>query len=136
MNKKLVFKTRPSSIVALCIISESEIVKAIPDYSYELEKTKKFLLILHSLGMDISRPIIRQDAIQHRNRLNEVVICSRWVGEERVDESWLMSGYASTEARDKATGSKILEDLYRSKHMTEDAQRTLEDRDRYNKVED
>ena len=136
MNKKLVFKTRPSSIVALCIVSESEIAKVIPDYSFKLEGTSNFLSMLHSLGMDTLRPFIRQDAIQHRNRLNEVVVCSRWVGEERIDESWLLSGYASTEAKDKATGSKILEDLYRSKHMTEDAQRTLEDRDRYNKSED
>jgi hypothetical protein len=132
MAKKMKFPPRPSSIVALCIISESEIIKVMPDYNCEFENNEtKFKLFLYSLGMDITRPYQRQDAIQHRNRFNEIVVCSRWVGEERVDEAWIYSGYASREAIDKASGSKILEDLYRSRYMTEDAQAMLESRDRY-----
>ncbi len=136
MNKKLVFPPRPSSIVALCIISESEIVKVMPNYSCEFEDEVAFNLFLHSVGMDIERPFYRQDGLQHRNRMNEVVVCSRWVGEERLDEAWLRSGYASKEAIDKASGSKILEDLYRSRNLTEDAQAALEARDRYNEVKE
>jgi hypothetical protein len=132
MNKKMVFPPRPSSIVALCIISESEIIKVMPNYSCEFETDEKFNAMLNSLGMDTDRPFFRQDGLQHRNRLNEVVVCSRWVGEERLDEQWLLSGYASKEAIDKASGSKILEDLYRSRNLTEDAQASLEARDRYN----
>lgn len=136
MNKTLKFPVRPSSIVALCIISESEIAKVIPDYSYKLEENEtKFKLFLYSLGMDISRPFQRQDGLQHRNRFNEIVVCSRWVGEERIDEEWINSKYASKEAKDKASGSRILEDLYRSRYLTEDGQALLEQRDKYFKEE-
>jgi hypothetical protein len=122
---------KPTVIVALCIISESEIAKVIPDYSCSLEqeKTEEFRRLLYSLGMDTSKIYSRQDAVQHRNRFNEVVVCSRWVGEERVDKQWISSGYASKEARDKASGSKILESLYRERCLTEDAQQMLEQRD-------
>lgn len=124
-------RQRPSAIVADIIISESEIAKVLPDYSYELEEKdpEKFKELMHSLGMDVNQIYIRQDAIQHRNRFNEVVVCSRWVGRQRLDDTWLSSGYASKEAIDKASGSKILESLYREKCLTEDAQRVLEEKD-------
>lgn len=124
---------RPSNISALCIISESELTTIVENYSCEFENSgKEFLDILFSLGLDISRPFQRQDGLTHRNRFNEIVICSRWVGQERIDDDWIKSGYASKEAIDKADGSKMLEDLYRSKNLTEDAQAMLESRDRYN----
>jgi hypothetical protein len=135
MNKKLKFPPRPSAIVALCIISESEITKVMPNYSAEFENEEiKFKSFLYSLGMDINKPYQRQDGLQHRNRLNEIVVCSRWVGEERVDEAWINSGYASKPAIDKASGSKLTEDLYRARYETEDAQAILEARDRYNTI--
>ena len=37
MNKKLKFPPRPNAIVALCVISESEIVRVMPNYSAEFE---------------------------------------------------------------------------------------------------
>lgn len=124
-------RQRPSAIVADIIISESEIAKVMPEYSYELEEKEpeKFKEIMYSLGMDVNQIYLRQDAIQHRNRFNEVVVCSRWVGRERIDNDWLTSGYASKQAIDKASGSKILESLYREKCLTEDAQRVLEEKD-------
>ena len=135
MNKKLKFPPRPSAIVALCIISESEITKVMPNYSAEFENEEiKFKSFLYSLGMDINKPYQRQDGLQHRNRLNEIVVCSRWVGEERIDEAWIHSGYASKPAIDKASGSKLTEDLYRARYETEDAQAILEARDRYNTI--
>lgn len=123
---------RSSAIVAMVIVSESELAKVIPDYNYKLEQEQedKFEAILAGLGMDVSKPYLRQDGLQHRNRFNEVVVCSRWLGYERQDQDWIKSGYASKEAIDKATGSKILDDLYRSKYLTEDAQAVLEARDR------
>lgn len=127
--------TRVSTIVALCIVSESEIAKVIPDYDCSMEKTARFKQILFELGMDVTKPITRQDGLQHRNRLNEVVVCSRWIGDERIDADWISSGYASREAVDKASGSKMLEDLYRSKFLTEDTQAILEARDQYSKQE-
>ena len=129
MNKKT---TRPNAIVALCIISESEIVKVMPNYSSEFEhRDEEFKNFLYSLGMNVDRPYQRQDGLQHRNRFNEVVVCSRWVGEERLDEAWIKNGYASRSAIDKASGSKLTEDIYRARYETEDAQALLESRDKY-----
>jgi hypothetical protein len=129
MNKK---PTRPNAIVALCIISESEIIRVMPNYSAEFEfKDEEFKDFLYSLGMDVDKPYQRQDALQHRNRFNEIVVCSRWVGNSRLDEKWINSGHASREAIDKASGSKLTEDLYRARYETEDAQAMLESRDRY-----
>lgn len=133
MNKKLTFPPRPNAIVALCIVSESEIVKVMPNYSAEFENEEiKFKSFLYSLGMDTDKPFERQDGLQHRNRFNEIVVCSRWVGSERTDEAWIYSGYASKAAIDKASGSKLTEDVYRSRYETEDAQAMLEARDKYN----
>lgn len=130
MNKKPT--TRPNAIVALCIISESEIIKVMPNYSSEFEdRDEQFKNFLYSLGMNVDRPYQRQDALQHRNRFNEIVVCSRWVGEERLDEAWIKSGYASRPAIDKASGSKLTEDIYRARYETEDAQALLESRDKY-----
>lgn len=130
MNKKIT--TRPNAIVALSIISESEIVKVMPNYSSEFEhKDEEFKDFLYSLGMNVDRPYQRQDGLQHRNRFNEIVVCSRWVGEERLDTHWIKSGYASRPAIDKASGSKLTEDIYRARYETEDAQALLEARDKY-----
>ena len=62
---------------------------------------------------------------------NQIVVCSRWVGEERLDSAWIKSGYASRPAIDKASGSKLTEDIYRARYETEDAQALLESRDKY-----
>ena len=108
-----------------------------PNYSAEFESDDaSFKRFLFSLGMDTNKPYQRQDGLQHRNRFNETVVCSRWVGEERIDEDWINTGYASKEAIDKASGSRILEDIYRSKDLTEDAQALLEARDKYNEVKE
>lgn len=124
---------RSSMIIAQVIISESEISKVNLGYtaSFETENPHSFRTILWELGMDADKGYQRQDAIWHRNRLNEVVLCSRWIGQERQDEEWINSGYASKEAKDKYSGSKILEDLYRERSATQDTQDYLESRDKY-----
>lgn len=127
---------RPNAIVALCIISESELVKVLPNYTAEQSDLPSFKELLWSLGLDIQRPYQRQDGLQHRNRFNELVVCSRWVGEERIDPDWLKQGYASKEAIDKASGCRILEDIYRRKYLTEDTQALLEARDKYTKIDE
>lgn len=132
-KRKMVFPPRPNLIVAHVIISESEIVKVLPDYKANLEydEPAKFKLMMYQLGADVSKPYERQDCIQHRNRFNEIVICSRWVFESRLDEEWINSGYASKEAKDKVSGSKLIEQIYREKGLTEDIQQSLASRDRY-----
>lgn len=132
-RKKLVFPNKPNLIVATVIISESEIKKVLPTYDSSLEESSPttFKLMMYKLGADITKNYERQDFIQHRNRFNEVVTCSRWVFQERLDEQWIKSGHASREAIHKAGGSKLIEQLYREKGLTEDIQQALEARDRY-----
>jgi len=128
---------RQSAIVATVIISESELIQALPDYQPEdeINKPQQFKQLLHGLGMDTTQAYVRQDNLKHRNRLNQVVHCNRWLGEERLDKQWINSGYASVEAKDKASGSFMLESLYREKMHTTDAQEYLESKDRYTKVD-
>jgi hypothetical protein len=134
-NTKSNKKTRPNAIVALCIVSESEIIKVLPDYSSEFENREyEFKEFLYSLGLDVYKPYVRQDGLQHRNRFNEIVICSRWVGSERLCADWVQSGHASRAAIDKASGSKLTEDIYRARYETEDAQNLLEARDKYTTI--
>lgn len=108
-------------IIALCIISASELAKVIPDFSYSKseENPQWFLDLLYGLGMDTTAPIERQETIQHKNRCNEIVVCDRWVGYERTDSEWIVSGYASQEAKDKAMNNRLIEDLYRRKGLAE-----------------
>lgn len=129
---------RASAIVAQVIVSESELDMIIPNYTSDYEDTHKvdFLEVLFNLGMDISKGYNRQDNLMHRNRLNKIVICNRWVGESRIDPEWINSGYASREAKDKYCGSKILEDLYRERNETRDTQDYLEGRDKYAVVDE
>lgn len=127
-----------SAIVALSYISESELSKIIKNYNsnYETEYPLAFKQTLWELGLDSSQEYLRQDFIRHRNKLGESVLCSRWVGNERQDKEWIESGYASREAIDRDKNNKLLDDIYRARNLTQDAQDRLEYRDRFDKVED
>lgn len=130
--------TKYNKIAAFRFVSESELAVAIDNFSKDLEELEpdKFYKILYDLGVDISRPVERQDGLYHRNMFNKVVLCSRYVGYERLDSEWINSGYASQEAKDKVNGSKLLEDLYRAKGLTEDAQDQLEKKHRYTVIDE
>jgi hypothetical protein len=127
---------RPSLIVATVVVSESEIKKVIENFNADNYDTEKLKDILYQLGINTSEPVQRQDNLLHRNRLNEVVKCTRWLGNERQDTEWIESGYASREAKDKYSGNKILEDHYRMRMLTQDAQDILEERDRYSIIDE
>lgn len=105
------------SIVALAIVSASDIAMVFKDFTYEWVDTNRddFMNLLYQFGMDTQQPIERQSEIQHKNRIGRVVIMDRWVGNERLDREWIESGHASREAKDKASGSKLLNDIYRMK---------------------
>lgn len=109
------------NIVALVYISLSEIQKIRPEVNPQWIKNhkKEFQLILHSLGMNTDIPYDHQEKVQHRNRFNEVVLCDRFVGNERTDQEWVQSGYASQEAIDKSKNNRLLIDLYRQKGMVD-----------------
>ena len=109
------------NILALCTISMSEINVGYSDITYDwIEKNPNpFNDLLYSLGMETSKGFEMQEAVQHRNRLNKVVTCTRWIGNERTDEAWVRSGYASLSAIDKAKGNVLLIDLYRERGQVE-----------------
>lgn len=120
-----------SQICAVIAVSESEIQALFPDYSAEWEtKTPAvFKSILWDFGLNVNQEYNRQDFVQHRNRMNKQVLCSRWVGNERYDSEWLNSGLASKECLDRAKNNRLLDDLYRAKNMTVDMQSYLEQKD-------
>ena len=108
-------------IAAVRIISESEIATVKDGFTLQwaIENPKEFNEMLYELGFDTNSMIELQEGLTHRNSFNAVITCARWVGSERTCPKWLRSGHASQEAKDKATGSKMLEDLYRRRGMTE-----------------
>lgn len=126
---------RDSMIVATVIVSKSELLAYNPRF-FDGITPEKFKQVLFELGIDTNRGIVEQKNLIHRNRLNQVVQCTRWLGEERQDEDWIKSGYASREALDKHSCNRILDDLYRSKGLTEDTQAIMEDRDKHATVDE
>jgi hypothetical protein len=130
--------TRDSMIVASVFVSESELKVAKPEFysGFEDKNPTVFKQWLYELGVDTNLPVAKQRGLKHRNRMNQVVTCDRWLGEERQDADWINSGYASREARDKYSGNRILEDLYRSRNLTVDAQNILEDRDKHTVIDE
>lgn len=129
---------KQSMIAAVMHVSESEIYAAYPDYTadWETNKPTVFSNLLWNFGLNTKQEYVRQDGLQHRNRLGKVVTCSRWYGSERNDDEWLNGGYASQAAVDRSKNNHILDDSYRVRHLTLDAQYALEQRDRYNVVKD
>lgn len=87
--------------------------------------------ILFRLGIDTNLPFEYQGVTQHRNRLNQIVTCGRWYGVERSDKEWLESGVASKEAIDRAANNPFLDELYRHRGLTVDAQHAGDERDKY-----
>lgn len=100
-------------MVAVVVVSASEIKKLVPDFhdDYELLCPEDFRKMLWNLGCDTNKPIEKQEGLTHRNRLNEVVTCSRWVANERTDSEWIKTGYASREAKNLSSGSSLVRDL-------------------------
>lgn len=113
-------KINTSSIIALCIVSAMDIVELMPEFTYKWaeDNPREFNAILNQFGMDTKGFIEKQESVTHRTRLNKLVTCDRWVGDERFDKDWINSGYASREAKDKASGSSLLNDLYRHKGLS------------------
>ena len=129
---------KQSMIAAVLHVSESEIHAAYPNYvaAWETDTPTVFTNVLWNFGLNTKQEYIRQDGLQHRNRLGKVVTCSRWYGSERSDVEWLNSGHASQAALDRSKNNHILDDSYRIRHLTIDAQYALEQRDRYNVVKE
>jgi len=135
LHKQEVIK-KQSSIIASCIVSESELQLQSPLFKAEdsvdtngnLEEW--FLDVLCEMGMDTRQSIKFDLSITHRNKLNKVVTCGRWLGEERTDPAWLNSGYASRAAKDKAGGSFLVEESYRQRGETKEIQEMYATKDK------
>jgi len=83
------------------------------------ENPEEFKQMLYDAGMDVyNYPYETQD-VTHRNRFNNIVTCKRFVGNERIDKSWVNSDYASREAIDKASGNRLLVDCYAARGLVE-----------------
>lgn len=110
-----------SNIIALSIVSSMDIMVVKPDYTYKWaeENPNDFKEILEQFGMDTRNGFEIQTDVTHRTRLNRLVTCDRYVSNERIDDEWINSGYASREATDKSSGSKLLKDIYRGKGQVE-----------------
>lgn len=110
-----------ADIAAIRVISLSELYKADPKFTelYAMQNEAELKQILYKAGIDTNQSYEHQ-VNTHRNHFNEVYTGSRWVGNSRIDEDWINSGLASREAKDKASGSRLLVDLYRSKGLTTD----------------
>lgn len=112
-----------SEIAAIRIVSLSELYAAdnkfTEMYAMQPENEDELMQVLYDAGIDLNQPWEHQFNT-HRNNFNEVYTGSRFVGLERIDKDWLLSGVASREAIDKAKGNKLLVDLYRSKGLTTD----------------
>lgn len=100
-------------MTSIVVVSESELAKVIPNWSMVFVNNSfdKFKKILWDLGGDIYKPWEIQENLIHRNRLNEVVQCNRWVLCERLDKDWVDGGFASREAKNEASGSQMVKDL-------------------------
>lgn len=109
-----------SSIIALVYISLSELQTVEPRYNAEWAESSgdELLDILHGLGVDINRPVERQ-VVEHRNRFGNLITCPRWVGCERIDKTWIESGYASEEAIAKSLNNGLINDSFRLRGLTE-----------------
>ena len=68
-------------------------------------------------GMDVDKEY-ELVVVAHRNLRNQVVNGQRFEGQERTDEAWLKSGYASIEARIEATKDASLRHTLRTMHAS------------------
>lgn len=100
-------------MVAITVVSMSELVKVIPEITSQWisENKDKFEKIIWDLGGNIFKPYEKQEGLIHRNKFNEVVLCDRWVLTERLDKEWIESGYCSREAKNESSGSQMVRDL-------------------------
>ena len=122
-----------SDIAAKIHISESEIILANNEYTYEdfTKNPKKYHEVLYSLGLDTNFNFVFQPTCLHRNQLNKVVICGRFYGDERTDNEWITSGYASRAAKDKASNCRLVDEMYAQRGLTQTAQIAGELKDAY-----
>lgn len=71
------------------------------------EGLPEVMTILHTNGMDTNKKV-ELVLCQHRNLRNNVVLCERYEGSERLDPAWIKSGYASLDAQIEAEGDSNL----------------------------
>ena len=100
-------------------LSELEVLHKGISTKWTEENKEEFKSMLYSVGLDTDKPYEVQENLPHRNRLNKVVQCNRWMGNERTDAAWITSGYASFAAIDKAKNSYLINDMYRQRGLVE-----------------
>lgn len=113
-------RIKTSNIIALTIISAMDIAQVVPDFKYTwvTENPEEFKKILWQFGGDTNSFIEVQENVTHKTLTGRLVTCDRYVLNERFDKEWVTSGHASRESIDKASGSSLLNDIYRSKGLS------------------
>lgn len=80
-------------------------------------------LFTNGLDVDKEYELVR---VTHRNLRNQVVNGERFEGQERLDEAWLKSGYASLEARIEATEDASLRHTLRVMNASRQQERVFD----------
>ena len=108
-------------IAAHSVISLTEILTVAPQMTKEFFDANPEVLreTLYNLGIESYNLPVEEQFVQHRNRFGNVVTDWRWVGDERIDADWCQSGHASKAAKDKASGNRLLVDVYRMRGEVE-----------------
>jgi len=109
------------NIAAFEAISLSELQTVMPWVNKEWidENPDAFKHMLFDCGIDIYNYPADEQFNTHRNRFNNLITTWRWVGNSRIDKEWVESPYASTAAKDKAKGNRLLIDCYRMRGEVE-----------------
>ena len=111
----------PLNIAAFEVISLSELQTVMPWLTKEWidENPDTFNKMLFDCGMDVFNFPVDAQYNTHRNRFNNLITTWRWVCNSRLDQEWIDSEYASTAAKDKAKGNRLLIDCYRMRGEVE-----------------
>lgn len=78
-----------------------------------------FKKMMYDLGLDCYNYPVDEQLNTHRNRFGNIITTYRWVCNSRTDDEWINSKYASTEAKDRASGNRLLVDCYRMRGLVE-----------------
>lgn len=72
--------------------------------------------LFHRLGCDCTAGIEIQEDCISKNKFGELDVSPRFIVAERLDQDWLMSGYASTAAKQYTPDVGLVIDLWKLKN--------------------
>lgn len=106
----------------LVVFTLNELQKLVPSFKTEMvmSENEKVVGILTDmfwrLGCDFSAGVEVQTDVLSKNRFGEVDSSPRFILSERMDQKWLMSGYASTAAKQYTPDLSLVVNLWKLKN--------------------